>query len=68
MFVLSIADADHDPDVAAPLLVARADGRCINEVIALVLSHLATSGPDTARPSRRRGVLPLRSIPDSNDP
>lgn len=69
MRVLTISDGDEDgTDETEPLLVARVDGPMIRRVLALVADQLAAPPTDTARPSPRHGVRPLRATPDRDDP
>jgi hypothetical protein len=64
MFVLTIADDGADPDITAPLLVARADGATIRRVVRLVLADLAGNPASRRRVRTRPSTVPLRPVPD----
>jgi hypothetical protein len=64
MFVLTIADDGADPDVTAPLLVARADGPLIRRVLGLVLADLEGSPASRRRRRIRPPTVTLRPVPD----
>jgi hypothetical protein len=64
MFVLTIADDGADPDVTAPLLVARATPVVVRRVVGLLLANLEGNLASHGRPRTRAPAVVLRPVPD----